>query len=99
MPPALETGRYASNGFQLRRHLHQVRPIGLPLHSTWVSAASSFGVMTVVGVLESEWARIATRSAPGAFTSELLTERISRSACGLPGLPRSPPIRLPPRRA
>src|SRR4029453_16273434 len=51
MPTALEVGRYTSNGFQLSRHRQEVRATGLPLPSTWASAANSSGVMTAVECL------------------------------------------------
>src|SRR5215813_11405288 len=84
MPTALDAGRYTSNGFQLNRHRQYVRATGLPLPSTWASAASSSGVMTTVECL--------TKSGPysrqvsaGVLASEPLTgKNISvglRTAC------------------
>src|SRR5580704_2042197 len=74
MPTALEAGRYTSNGFQLSRHLQYVRAIGLPLPSTWASAASSSGVMTAVECLTKSGPYCRQVSA-GVFTSEPLTEK------------------------
>src|SRR6476646_5519021 len=84
MPTALDAGRYTSNGFQLNRHRQYVRATGLPLPSTWASAASSSGVTTAVECL--------TKSGPysrqvsaGVLASEPLTgKNISvglRAAC------------------
>src|SRR5215813_15033923 len=84
MPTALDAGRYTSNGFQLNRHRQYVRAMGLPLPSTWASAASSSGVMTAVECL--------TKSGPysrqvsaGVLASDPLTgKNISvglRAAC------------------
>src|SRR4029450_8702359 len=72
MPTALEVGRYTSNGFQLSRHRQEVRATGLPLPSTWASAASSSGVMTAVECLAKSrpyWRQVRD----GCLASEPLT--------------------------
>src|SRR5580704_17098436 len=74
MPTALEAGRYTSNGFQLSRHLQYVRAIGLPLPSTWASAASSSGVMTAVECLAKS-GPYCRQGCAGALTSEPLTAK------------------------
>src|SRR5881396_3672291 len=48
MPTALDAGWYTLNGFHVRRQRQYVRATGLPLPSTWASAASRSGVMTAV---------------------------------------------------
>src|SRR5580704_12135919 len=73
IPTALEAGRYTSKGFQLSRHLQYVRATGLPLPSTWASAASSSGVMTAVECLAKS-GPYCRQVCAGALTSEPLTE-------------------------
>src|SRR5580704_13561570 len=72
MPTALEAGRYTSKGFQPSRHLQYVRATGLPLPSTWASAASSSGVMTAVEYLAKS-GPYCRQVCAGALTSEPLT--------------------------
>src|SRR3984893_8692137 len=72
IPTALEAGRYTSNGFQLSRHLQYVRAIGLPLPSTWASAASSSGVMTAMECLAKS-GPYCRQVCAGALTSEQRT--------------------------
>src|SRR6185503_18403379 len=72
MPTALEAGRYTSNGFQVSRHFQYVRAIGLPLPSTWASAASSSGLMTAVEC-SSKSEPYARHVCAGVLASEPLT--------------------------